>query len=78
MHTAGLVDFLARDGYEVRHFYAQHAPWRIGGVADDGLAGSQAIEFAESEWNVPRFASAFAPQLIRSRRITWSFPTLGT
>ena len=33
MHTAGLVDFLGRDGFDVRHFYAQYEPWGIGRVA---------------------------------------------
>ena len=77
MHTAGLVDFLGRDGYEVRHFFARYPGWGLGRVHGDGylrggdsetfgrvdggvgdprrtggLVGSQAIEFAESEWNV--------------------------
>ena len=30
MHTAGLVEFLGRDGFEVRHFYAAYRPWGIG------------------------------------------------
>ncbi len=30
MHTAGLVDFLGRDGFEVRHFYARYPAWGIG------------------------------------------------
>ena len=71
MHTAGLVDFLGRDGYEVRHFYARYPDWGIGRVDDDGLAASEAIEFAESEWNVAtirqRFRSAvdsFGPDYV--------------
>ena len=35
MHTAGLVDFLGRDGYEVRHFYARYPGWGIGRVDGD-------------------------------------------
>ena len=34
MHTAGLVEFLGRDGFDVRHFYAQHEPWGIGRVSN--------------------------------------------
>ena len=59
MHTAGLVDFLGRDGYEVRHFYARFPDWGIGRVIDDGLADSEAIEFAPSEWNVPTIRQQF-------------------
>ena len=36
MHTAGLVDFLGRDGYEVRHFVARYPGWGIGRVEGDG------------------------------------------
>jgi glycosyltransferase involved in cell wall biosynthesis len=32
MHTAGLVEFLGRAGYEVRHFYARFPAWGIGRV----------------------------------------------
>jgi glycosyltransferase involved in cell wall biosynthesis len=71
MHTAGLVDFLGRDGYEVRHFYARYPAWGIGRVTDEALVASDAIEFAESEWNVPsikeRFRAAvdsFAPDYV--------------
>ncbi len=38
MHTAGLVEFLGRDGYEVRHFYARYPAWGIGRVGDEGYA----------------------------------------
>ncbi len=30
MHPAGLADFLGRDGFEVRHFYARYPAWGIG------------------------------------------------
>jgi hypothetical protein len=39
MHTAGLVDFLGRDGFEVRHFYARYPAWGIGRVDGDGHLG---------------------------------------
>ena len=34
MHTAGLVEFLSRAGYEVRHYYARYPAWGIGRVAE--------------------------------------------
>jgi hypothetical protein len=103
MHTAGLVEFLGRAGYGVRHFYARYPAWGIERVvAEDGGAStedegrraevgesetcgragggvgdprrtesSEAIEFAESDWNVPeiqrRFRAAvdsFAPDYV--------------
>jgi hypothetical protein len=59
MHTAGLVEFLGRDGYEVRHFFARSPDRGIGRVTDDGLVASEAIEFAESEWNVQSIKERF-------------------
>jgi glycosyltransferase involved in cell wall biosynthesis len=71
MHTAGLVDFLGRDGYEARHFYARFPGWGVGRVTDGGLVASEAIPFAESEWNVQvirqRFRAAvdsFGPDFV--------------
>jgi glycosyltransferase involved in cell wall biosynthesis len=52
MHTAGLVEFLRRAGYEVRHFFARFPAWRIGRVSEDGLVASQALEFDDASWNV--------------------------
>ena len=71
MHTAGLVEFLGRDVFEVRHFYAQYEPWGIGRITRDDLVASEALAFAETEWNVPmvreRFCAAvdsFAPDYV--------------
>jgi hypothetical protein len=71
MHTAGLVEFLGRDGFDVRHFYAQYEPWGIGRITRDDLVASEALAFAETEWNVPtirqRFRAAvdsFAPDYV--------------
>ncbi len=68
MHTAGLVEFLGRDGFDVRHFYAQYEPWGIGRVTRDDLAASEPLAFAETEWNVPTIRERFAPQSTRSPR----------
>jgi len=35
LHTAGLVEFLSRAGYDVRHFYARYLAWGIGRVTED-------------------------------------------
>ncbi len=59
MHTAGLVDFLGRDGFAVRHFYAQYEPWGIGRVTRDDLVASEALAFAETEWNVASIRERF-------------------
>jgi hypothetical protein len=71
MHTSGLVEFLGRDGFAARHFYARYPAWGIGRVKDDGLLASEAIEFGESDWNVPeikrRYRTAvdsFAPDYV--------------
>ncbi len=52
MHTAGLAQFLARAGFEVRHYYARYPAWGIGRVTDDGLVNSEGITFTEKEWNI--------------------------
>ena len=68
MHTAGLVEFLGRAGYEVRHFYARYPAWGIGRVTDENALAGNAIEFTEHEWNVAtiqrrfrRAVDSFAP-----------------
>ena len=58
MHTAGLVDFLARAGYEVRHFYARYPEWGIG-RASDPLVASEAIEFDANGWNVAEIQARY-------------------
>jgi len=52
MHAAGLVEFLKRAGYEVRHYFARYPAWGIGRVSGDGLVASEAIEFDEASWDV--------------------------
>jgi glycosyltransferase involved in cell wall biosynthesis len=52
MHTAGLVEFLTRAGYQVRHYFARFPPWGIGRAAEGGLVASEEIEFQEAGWNV--------------------------
>jgi glycosyltransferase involved in cell wall biosynthesis len=58
MHTAGLVDFLTRAGYEVRHFYARFADWGIGRVSEP-LMASEPIEFDAAGWNVAEIQARY-------------------
>jgi glycosyltransferase involved in cell wall biosynthesis len=68
IHTVELADFLARAGYEVRHYYPRSPDWGIGSVTADLPIVSTALEFDAAGWNVAgivaRFRSAvdeFAP-----------------
>jgi glycosyltransferase involved in cell wall biosynthesis len=53
VHTAELIQFLGRAGYEVKHFYARHLPWGIGQVEGALPFASEALEFDEAGWNWP-------------------------
>jgi glycosyltransferase involved in cell wall biosynthesis len=58
MHTAGLVEFLGRDGYDVRHFYARYPAWRTGGVTGS-LDASEPIDFDDTAWNADEIQARF-------------------
>jgi glycosyltransferase involved in cell wall biosynthesis len=58
VHTAELAFFLARAGYEVRHFYARYSPWAIGQVAKTPFP-SQPVEFSDSSWNLAGIQARF-------------------
>jgi glycosyltransferase involved in cell wall biosynthesis len=58
IHTAELAHFLARAGYPVRHFFARFAPWNLGAVSGE-LPHSQALEFAEADWNGAAIGARF-------------------
>lgn len=71
IHTVELAQFLAKAGYEVRHFFARHRPWNIGSVEGSLPSPSQPIEFSEAEWQAEtiqqRFRSVvdqFAPDYV--------------
>jgi glycosyltransferase involved in cell wall biosynthesis len=51
VHTVELARFLARAGYQVRHFYPRYAPWGIGNVHAPPFP-SEALDFDEGSWNV--------------------------
>ena len=70
-HTAELAAFLARAGYEVKHFFAQFPGWGIGRITDALISPSEAIAFDDASWNVAaiqaRFrqaVDAFAPDYV--------------
>ncbi len=55
----------------MRHYFARFPAWGLGRVASDGLPHSEAIEFADGEWNVSaiqakfrRAVNAFAPDYV--------------
>jgi len=53
VHTHELALFLARAGYDVKHFYVRYDPWQIGAVAESLPYASEALDFTERDWNVP-------------------------
>lgn len=71
VHTFELAKFLARAGYAVRHFFPRFPSWGIGTVQGPLPFASEALEFAESEWNVSiiqdrfrRAVEAFGPDCV--------------
>jgi glycosyltransferase involved in cell wall biosynthesis len=71
VHTVELAQFLARAGYDVRHFYARYDPWQVGRVAGPLPFPSEGLDFDAAGWNVPaiqeRFRKAvegFAPDYV--------------
>ncbi len=59
MHTAGLVEFLGRAGYEVRHYFARFAPWGIGRVDEPPPGVGEALEFEPQEWSIREIQARF-------------------
>jgi glycosyltransferase involved in cell wall biosynthesis len=59
VHTAGLVEFRGRDGFELRHFYARFPAWSLGRVTDAALQASEGIEFSERDWNLETIRQRF-------------------
>ena len=53
MHTAGLVGFLGRDGYDVLPFFARYPGWGIGrGDGDGYLRGGDSETFGRADGGV--------------------------
>ena len=53
--------FLARAGYEVKHFFAQYPGWGIGRITDELISPSEAIAFDDASWNVAADPGAVSP-----------------
>ena len=71
IHTVELATFLARAGYEVKHFHARYANWGIGRVTDELPIDSSPLQFNDWNWNISaiqaRFreaVDAFAPDYV--------------
>jgi glycosyltransferase involved in cell wall biosynthesis len=59
IHTVELARFLMKAGYEVRHYFAQYAPWGIGHKDASCPFPSEAIKFSDSDWNITGIRAAF-------------------
>lgn len=59
VHTAETAMFLARSGYQVRHFYAVYPEWRLGIVTEPLPYPAEAIRFDESSWNAETIRRRF-------------------
>ncbi len=59
VHTAELITFLSRSGYEVCHFFAVFEPWGIGNIQCDLPYSAVAIEFDEAGWHRHNIQQAF-------------------
>jgi glycosyltransferase involved in cell wall biosynthesis len=59
VHTFELALFLARAGYEVKHFYVHHVPWGIGAVDGRVPYASEALDFDEATWNAANIQARF-------------------
>src|SRR5205807_2417955 len=59
VHTHELALFLAKAGYDVRHFYVRFPPWQIGNVPEALPFPSEALAFEESNWNAVKIQDRF-------------------
>ena len=80
MHTAGLVEFLGRDGFEVRHFLARYPAWGIG--KDGGRRtedGTEEETFGRADGGVgdPRRTGTAGRHAIEFTEGDWDVQTIG-
>jgi glycosyltransferase involved in cell wall biosynthesis len=59
VHTVELGMFLARAGFEVRHFYARYPAWQIGNVGQGLPIESEGLEFSDRDWQLPAIQARF-------------------
>jgi len=67
VHTAEAGEFLARAGYEVRHFYAKYPGWEVGVVTERTHVPSEAIEFDRESWDARGIQRRFREAVDRFR-----------
>jgi glycosyltransferase involved in cell wall biosynthesis len=82
VHTVELAQFLAKAGFEVRHFYAEFPEWGLGRVESPLPIPSEALRFTPDEWEArsiqERFRQAvarFAPDYVILTD-SWNFKPL--
>ncbi|TWT43065.1 Glycogen synthase [Thalassoglobus neptunius] len=59
VHTKELAEFLTREGYDVRHFYAVYEGWRVGEVREVLPYRSVPLRFPEEVWNAEQIRETF-------------------
>ena len=59
VHTTELTNFLARAGYDVKHFHARYQPWGIGGIEGAPPLSTEALEFDDASWNAGAIRERF-------------------
>ncbi len=63
VHTKELADFLTREGYEIRHFYAVNEQWGVGNVRDELPYPAVPIRFSERDWNAEGIRDRFRTEV---------------
>jgi glycosyltransferase involved in cell wall biosynthesis len=59
VHTYELAIFLARAGYEVKHFYVRYHPWQIGSVPAALPFASESLEFDGAAFTASQIQARF-------------------
>ena len=59
VHTAETARFLARAGYDVRHFYARFQGWGVGLVTQETPYPAEPVSFEPSDWNASTIQRRF-------------------
>ena len=78
VHTVELARFLARAGYDVRHFHARYDPWGLGNVAEPPPFPTPPSPSTTPPGTSPRSRSVSAPPLTPSGPTASSSWTRGT
>ncbi len=65
VHTVELAKFLARAGYDVRHYFARFEPWGIGRVDEAPPFPSECLAFDEDHWTTAVIQARFRQSVER-------------